>query len=493
MAVSVRLPRLLDGQMREMKRLSPLRLTLEETLSPLSSAEMVLAGSGEVSCGDFVELYDPEGSAGIFRVTAVQTDHGTGGTTRVWLEHGLGTLADSVIAASHGCFGLAGQVAAGAFLNAAVTVREGASSSSAALGTLPAGTPVSVLSQSGSWLEVAAGELQGFVPQAYVTRNAEAGPFPSSAAVISSGTVYLRVGTANTSYTITALSPGDTVTVVGSRGSWYMASTGESTGWVQKAYLQLGDAVVLEDLTVADVLSDLLDTFQPGGLWAVGEATAAAGLGYLFGQENLLEAILRIPDSLPGAWRWVTDQTALPWRLSLMPLDDAPESELRLRRNLTGLRVTVDRGELCTVMVPLGKDGLTIAEVNGGSASLVSPGAAVWGRVERLYRDAQEDDPAALKAAAQTALNRLSAPVVTVEADALALRSVTGEPLDGLRVGGVCRLPLPGAGDGLRERIVSLQWEDVLGEPERVRVTMANRLQSASALLAEMNSRISIR
>lgn len=479
--------------MQEVARLSPLRLTLEENLAPLSAAEMLLPGEEAVACGDFVELFEPEGSAGIFRVTAVERNYGRGGTCRVWLEHGLGTLADRVIAGPHGCFGLTGEVASGAFMNAAHTLREAASSSAASLGSLSAGTPVTVLSQSGSWLQVTAGGQTGYVPAAYVTRNAVAGPFPFGATVQSSGTVYLRVGTSNSSYTITGLTSGAVVTVVGARGSWYMASTGEVTGWIQKAYLIPVDAVTVEGLTAAGVVSDLLTTFQPGGLWQAGTGAAAAGLGYLFEQENLLEAVLRIPNSLTGAWRWQTDQTSLPWKLSLTPLPENVACEMRLRRNLTGLRVSVNRDELCTVMVPLGKDGLTIAEVNGGSGSLISEGAAVWGRVERIYRDAQEDDPAALKAAAQSALKHLCAPLVTVEAEGLALKNLTGEPMDALRLGDLCRVALPDSGEVLLERIVSLRWEDVLHEPERVRVTMANRLQSASSLLAGVNSRISIR
>lgn len=492
--MSVRLPRLLDSQMEEVARLAPTQLSLEWTLAPLSLAEMLLPrGERQVTCGDWVELYTPDESAGIFRVTAVETELGWGGGQRVWLEHGLGALADHVIVGAHGCFGLSGEVASGAFINAAVVLRVSASTSGAAVATLSAGSPVTVLDESGSWLQIACRSDTGFVPQAYVTRNAEAGPFPSSGTVRASGRVYLRVGTSNSSYTIVALAGGDAVTVVGSRGSWYMVSTGEVTGWIQKAYILLGDAVVVEGLTVHTVLDDLLTTFQPNGRWAAGDAAVGAPLGYVFEQENLLEAVLRIPNSLVGTYGWTIDQSKLPWRLGLAPLSDTPACELRLHRNMTGLRVMVDRTDLCTVLAPVGKDGLTIEGVNGGSDRLVSSGAATWGKVERLYRDAQEDDPAALKAAAQSALARQSAPLVTVEADALALHAATGEPLDKLIPGALCRLPLPDMQEVLEERIVALHWEDVLHAPEQVRVTMANRLQSAASLLAGVDKRYSIR
>ena len=42
MAVSVRLPRLLDGQMHEICRLRPSRLSLDESLTPPARATMTL-------------------------------------------------------------------------------------------------------------------------------------------------------------------------------------------------------------------------------------------------------------------------------------------------------------------------------------------------------------------------------------------------------------------------------------------------------------------
>ena len=40
--MAVRLPRLLDSGMKEIARLNPVSLSIEENLSPLSTAEMVL-------------------------------------------------------------------------------------------------------------------------------------------------------------------------------------------------------------------------------------------------------------------------------------------------------------------------------------------------------------------------------------------------------------------------------------------------------------------
>ena len=94
--MAVRLPRLLDGSMKELARLNPVSLSMEENLSPLSTAEMVLPeGECAAETGQFVELYTSHGSAGIFRVQQAEQDYG--GRVTLALEHGLTTLGDGIM------------------------------------------------------------------------------------------------------------------------------------------------------------------------------------------------------------------------------------------------------------------------------------------------------------------------------------------------------------------------------------------------------------
>lgn len=94
--MAVRLPRLLDSSMKELARLNPVSLSLDENLSPLSTAEMVLPeGECAAETGQFVELYTSHGSAGIFRVQQAEQDYG--GRVTLALEHGLTTLGDGIM------------------------------------------------------------------------------------------------------------------------------------------------------------------------------------------------------------------------------------------------------------------------------------------------------------------------------------------------------------------------------------------------------------
>lgn len=94
--MSIRMPRLLDGDLQEKTRLSPLSLSLNMQLFDLSEARMILPPDApDVTLRDLVELYDEQGSAGIFRVTKVQEDVHL--TRTVTLTHGLCTLSDGMV------------------------------------------------------------------------------------------------------------------------------------------------------------------------------------------------------------------------------------------------------------------------------------------------------------------------------------------------------------------------------------------------------------
>ena len=89
----MRHPRLLDSSLNELARLQPSRLSVTENLTPLSTAELTLPMSEATPVvRQFVELYDQNGSMGIYRVAAARTDYGQMQT--VSLEHGICTLED---------------------------------------------------------------------------------------------------------------------------------------------------------------------------------------------------------------------------------------------------------------------------------------------------------------------------------------------------------------------------------------------------------------
>lgn len=90
-----RQPRLLDSSMREVARLLPTAMSLDLDLEGISSASITLAEDApDVAMHDWIEVYSPDGSAGIFRVTNI--DDTKRGERVLTLMHALDTLSDCV-------------------------------------------------------------------------------------------------------------------------------------------------------------------------------------------------------------------------------------------------------------------------------------------------------------------------------------------------------------------------------------------------------------
>lgn len=93
--MGVRQPRLLDKNLHEVARLRPSALSAVNNLSPISTATMEIP-EGEPSVGvhDFVEVFGPDGSLGVFRVASSRTSYRN--SQQLSLEHALCTLEDDL-------------------------------------------------------------------------------------------------------------------------------------------------------------------------------------------------------------------------------------------------------------------------------------------------------------------------------------------------------------------------------------------------------------
>ncbi len=77
---------------------------------------------------------------------------------------------------------------------------------------------------------------------------------------------------------------------------------------------------------------------------------------------------------------------------------------VELRKNLLGLTDEIDGADLVTRVYPVGKDGLTIEDVNGGQVYLVNAAAeGIYGRIDGTLR-ADTDNASVLKATAASYL-----------------------------------------------------------------------------------------
>ena len=90
-----RLARVLDGDMRELRRLHPTQQSVDDCVTPLSTAPLTLPEGEHAAFHDWVEVFTRNGSAGVYRVSGASDTYTDKASAE--LEHGICALGDAII------------------------------------------------------------------------------------------------------------------------------------------------------------------------------------------------------------------------------------------------------------------------------------------------------------------------------------------------------------------------------------------------------------
>lgn len=216
-------------------------------------------------------------------------------------------------------------------------------------------------------------------------------------------------------------------------------------------------------------------------IWQVGTISLGRSLPYNFNNTNAYDAIMTVCNTLDN-WIMEYDLTSLPFKLSVRAASNVVACELREMRNLTSVRRSVDRTNMYTRFYPVGANNMHI------SGNYVSRNEGTYGVISKTEADQSITSEAMLRAWAEERLRRHAEPNVTVTISGVDLSSASGESLDKIRLGMMCRVPLPEYNTTITERVVKLQWPDKMREPARFTATLANQLQDVASVIQRMSS-----
>ena len=215
--------------------------------------------------------------------------------------------------------------------------------------------------------------------------------------------------------------------------------------------------------------------------WRLGQIEGSRSAPYNFNGDTLFTALETVTGSLPDL-QWEYDLRSMPFTLNIMRHPTGFQSEMRMRRNISTMRIQIDRTRMYTRLYPIGKNNLHI------SGNYVSKNERVWGRVDKVLTDQTRESEEDLLGWAQDNLNRHCEPLVTVTITGLELSANTGEPLDHIVVGRRCRVPIPKYGIWMTERVTKMSWGDKIKEPQKVTVTLANQLEDVASIINQQNT-----
>ena len=213
--------------------------------------------------------------------------------------------------------------------------------------------------------------------------------------------------------------------------------------------------------------------------WVLGQIDYNVSNPYKFDGDSLYDAIETVCKTLPDCW-WTYDMSVYPFRLNIIRKPAGVACELNPERNLRTVTKTIDKSGMYTRFYPIGYDNL---QLSGGG--YVEKNTDLYGVIAQTATDNSKETEAELRAWANERLEKHAEPVVSIEADGLELADATGESLDRMTLGRICRIPLPEFGTTIEERIIELNWPDAVHEPESVRVKLANTVEDVTSIIAE--------
>lgn len=245
----------------------------------------------------------------------------------------------------------------------------------------------------------------------------------------------------------------------------------------------LKDTVMFGDVT-ADMMGggDTVGALQAiqyvlarQGTWRLGNFGYDLAAPFEFNGSTLFDAIEDVCSALADCV-WTYDTTRLPFTLNIMPQDYTVKCEMRGGRNLSTIQRSVDRSRMYTRIYPVGADDLHI------TGEYLEANTNLYGVVCKVETDQAYDTEEKLRIWAADRLRRHCEPTVTITINGLELSAETGEPLDKLVVGTVCRVPVPELGVVMAEKITRLNFKDVIRDPVDVTVTLANNREDVASL-----------
>jgi len=189
--------------------------------------------------------------------------------------------------------------------------------------------------------------------------------------------------------------------------------------------------------------------------------------GWKFTNATLRGALEDVRDAIHGC-QWEIDYTVFPFALRLAAFPTETTMEMRRNRNLESMQVTVDRSQMYTRVYPVGNKNLHIP------GDYIDRNVSKWGVIAQSISDSTIEDADTLRAWADAQIRRNADPTVSVSISGAELSAETGESLDRLRTGRLCRVPLPEYGITVTERLVQIGWKDAAMDETSVTVSLAN-------------------
>lgn len=174
------------------------------------------------------------------------------------------------------------------------------------------------------------------------------------------------------------------------------------------------------------------------------------------------------------------EQSSIPWVVGSVALSNSPTAEGRFSRNLQSVKINMDDDDQCTRLIVEHTDWET------GEKSYTTHDADTigqYGIIEDVWPVPYGATQAEESAYIAELFRQRKEPSASIQIDAVDLFAVTGEPLDRLDTGDMMRCCMPDYDTTINNRLMTVQYPDVFGDPHAARASLRNRHRRLSDML----------
>lgn len=263
------------------------------------------------------------------------------------------------------------------------------------------------------------------------------------------------------------------------RGPQMVFGEGTSTTELEHAIAEVGDKLVRTkvegEMTIRAAMRAVFANYN-GSMWQLGSLAALNNsssntIDVSYDHEDVLSAMLSVLEYDEDVCMDF-DFSTTPWTINFRKIDDTTGvTEGRLTTNIGSASVTYDDTDLCTV---------AYYQYEGGNWGYVSASSLYpasydkYGGVHKTVDTESGDSQAVAKTKAKKFLARNHEPKVSIEIQGDDIHAITGNADDELYLGRMYRLVIPDYNLRVERYITGLSWDDVLGNPTAVTVTLGD-------------------
>ncbi|MDV8116069.1 phage tail spike protein [Bacillus cereus] len=230
--------------------------------------------------------------------------------------------------------------------------------------------------------------------------------------------------------------------------------------------------------------------------WKLGQCDFVRYFHYNWENEStLLGPLYSIPKPFDEKFQWTWDDTSYPWTLNLVRYSTEVTGELRFRKNMKGIKRTVEAKEVMTRIYPLGYgegvNQLTIKDVNNGAPYIDAPDFVreLYDGFDYIWVDRRFKDPQSLYDSANTMLIKACMPKITYEIEAVDYELIDPYKIEKYETGKLVRLYDEDFDIWVDLRVMNHSKDDADGNPLDVKLTLENKVTDLGTIQADIEKR----